>query len=445
MLADIARSLGCYESRIRNMQQSDDDFSNIIGISSVKVDGLDLDVAGCTVEVQVDAQTSCTPVKGGFTLFVKSGTDQDTMKDLSDRVKSIIEKSMTFGEYETGSILKAVYIGDRVQTTPDSINTYSEPEPSKDVSQYALYALIVACLVLLCLLCMALRSMRRRTRKQLRKEDEELAFDQYMESYNRPNRPAPLDFTDEPQHIVNGQNAMFPAQGREAYMRSQSHSSRNSSRRSIHLDDSTMSGNRRISRGSSRGSSKESRRKLDPSLSSRAPNREGSSINFSQASTNGSRDPEAPFFRPPPPRSKSTPFINKQSGRRKPPPAKMKDIQAEDDSSDEINSSSSESQDIPPPTYTRRATGATSTSATSNDYFHDSQPMSRANTGATSNYFHDSQSNTLGRASSGRISVSNDDGDDESAFALAKKDERRQRLEAAKARASSRRSARTLT
>lgn len=385
MLADIARRLGCSESFNRNMQQSEDNFSKIIGISSSKVDGLDPDVAGCTEEVQVNTQTTCTPAKGGFTLFVKSGTDQVVMNDISDRVKSIIEYSMTLGEYETGFILKAVYIGDRVQNTPDSIITYTEPDPSK-ASEYALYALIVACLILLCLLCMTLRSSRRRTRKQLRKEDEELAFDQYMENYNRP---VSLGHNDAPQHFMNGQNPMHPTTVKDAYMKSQSQIPRNTSRRSVYRDD--------LARPGKRGSTKGSRREIDQSGYQRASNLEGESDHSGGSrESNGTRDyPEALPPRPPPPRSKSTPIIMKQPSRRKPPPAKMMNLQSEDDSSDESSSSSSESdksQDTPPP------------------------PVRRENT-------------------------------NESASALAK-DERRQRLEAAKARAASRRSAslpRTLT
>mmetsp|Transcript_18086 Transcript_18086/g.36313 ORF Transcript_18086/g.36313 Transcript_18086/m.36313 type:complete len:970 (+) Transcript_18086:107-3016(+) len=378
MLDDIARRIGCNELFNRKMQQSEsegDDFSNIIGITSSRVDGLDLDVAGCTEEVQLDTQTTCTPAKGGFALFAKSGTDQNALNGISDRIKLIIEKSMADGQYETGSILKTIYIGDRVQTTPDAINIYSEPEPSK-TAQYALYGLIVVCLVLLCLLCMSLRSSRRRARKHFEREDEELA---YIESRSRP---VPMDYNDEPQHGINDQNLY----GRDYYMHSHSQRPRSrsnsSSRRNMNRDDST--------RPRTRSSSKGSRREIDQSDYSRTSNREGKSIDFSRSSTDGSHDyPDTRSFRPPPPRSKSTPIMQKQSSsRRNLPPAKLRDVQAEDDSSDESSSSSSESDEspnIPPP------------------------PPRTDNTGATS------------------------------------KDERRQRLKAAKARAASRRSARTLT
>ena len=247
MLDDIARRIGCNELSNRNMQQSESeegDFSNIIGITSSRVDGLDLDVAGCTEEVQLDTQTTCTPAKGGFALFAKSGTDQNALNGISDRIKLIIENSMADGQYETGSILKTIYIGDRVQTTPDAINIYSEPEPSK-TAQYALYGLIVVCLVLLCLLCMSLRSSRRRARKHFEREDEELA---YIESRSRP---VPMDYNDEPQHGINDQNLY----GRDYYMHYQRPRSRSnsSSRRSMNRDDST----RPRTSASSKGSRKE--------------------------------------------------------------------------------------------------------------------------------------------------------------------------------------------
>lgn len=389
MLEDIALRIGCDESsnRSRNMQQSevDNSFSNAIGITSSKVDGLDLSVSGCTEEVQLETPTTCTPATGRFTVFAKSGTDQKTLQDISDRIKSIIEKSMSFGEYVTGPIVKTIYIGDRVETASDSIYTQSEPEPSKRI-QYALYGLIAACLVLLCLLCVTLRSSRRRARKQLQRDDEELAFDEYMESRNRPS----FDFDDEPQHINGGQNRY----GRDSYMHS--HSQRpigRSARGTIqNWDDSTRP------RSRSRGSSKGSRgSEIEQSKYSHAEG--ASSIDFSRASTNGSHDHSRASTNgstrsfpppPPPPRPNSIPIIQKQSSRGKLPPAEFRDVQAEDDSSDDDSSSDS------------------SSSSSESDDTQDSPPNNDA------------------------------------ASALSK-DERRQRLEAAKARAASRRSARNIT
>mmetsp|Transcript_27141 Transcript_27141/g.42624 ORF Transcript_27141/g.42624 Transcript_27141/m.42624 type:complete len:389 (+) Transcript_27141:1-1167(+) len=388
MLDDIARRIGCNESsnRSRNMQQfeGDNDFSNIIGITASKTDGLDLGVAGCTEDVQLETPTTCTPAKGRFALFAKSGTDQESLKDISDRIKSIIEKSMTLGEYVTGPIVETVYIGDRVETAPDSIYTQSEPEPPKKM-QYALYGLILACLVLLCLLCMTLRSSRRRARKQLQIEDEESAFDQYNESRNRPS----LDFNDEPQHINGGQNRYE----RDSYMHSHTQRpiGRSNSGRIRNWDDST----RPLSRESSKGSMKEMEQ-------SNYLHAEGSSIDFSRASTNGSHDysrastnESTRSFPPPPPRRKSTPIIQKESSRGKLPPAKFSDIQAEDDSSDDHSSDDNSSDE-------------SSSSSSESEDTQDSPP------------------------------------NNEAASALSK-DERRQRLEAAKARAASRRSARNIT
>jgi hypothetical protein len=284
MLADIARKLGCSESFNRKMQQSEGDFSQVIGISSGKADELDPDVPGCTAEVQIDTQTTCTPAKGGFTLFVKSGTGQNIMKDISDRVKSIIEYSMTFGEYEKGSILKAIYIGDRVETAPDSIIISSEPDASK-ASEYALYALIAACSILLCLLCMSLRSSRSRRRKQLRKEDEELAFDQYMENYYK--RPVSLDTS--PHHVINSQDQIYSVN-----MRSQSKIPRNNSRRSVYQDDLPKP----IHRGNSTGS----RREIYQSGYSPASSREGELDQSGHSRTsNQSGHSRASYDIPPPP------------------------------------------------------------------------------------------------------------------------------------------------
>lgn len=376
MLEDIALRIGCDESsnRSRNMQQSeaDNSFSNVVGITSSKVDGLDLSVSGCTEEVELETSTTCSPAQGRFTVFAKTGTDQKTLQDISDRIKSIIEKSMSFGEYVTGPIVKTIYIGDRVETVPDSIYIQSEPEPSKRI-QYALYGLIVACLVLLCLLCVTLRSSKRRARKQLYRVDEELAFDEYIESRNRTS----FDYNDEPQHISNGGQNRFE---RDSYK--QSHSQRptgRSTRGRIHnWDDSA----RPRSRASSRASSNGSRSNIEQSNYYHA---EGSSSDFSKASTNGSTR----SVPPPPPRRKSTPITQKQSSKGKLTPTEIRDAQAKDDSSDDDSLSES------------------SSSSSESD---------------------DTQDSPLNNAAS----------------ALSK-DERRHRLEAAKARAASRRSVRNIT
>lgn len=376
MLEDIALRIGCDETsnRRRNMQQSEanDSFRNVIGITSSKVDGLDLSVAGCTQEVQLETPTTCTPAEGRFTVFAKSGTDQKTLQDMSDRIKSIIEKSMSLGRYVTGPIAKTIYIGDRVETAPDSIYIQSEPESPKRI-QYALYGLIAACLVLLCLLCVTMRSSRRRNRKQFERDDEELAYYDYMERRNRPS----FDFNDEPQHINGGQNRFE----RDSYMHSHSQRpiGRSARGRIQNWDDST----RPRSRSSSRASSKGSRSELEQSNHSHS---EGPSTDFSRSSTNGSTR----SFPPPPPRRKSTPITQKQSSTGKLPSAKLRDVQAKDDSSDDESSSES------------------SSSSSEADDTQDTPP----------NY---------------------------DAASTLSKDERRQRLEAAKARAASRRSARNIT
>jgi hypothetical protein len=425
MLADIAGRLGCYEPFKRRLE---DNVSKIVGILSKEVDGVDQDVAGCTVGVKMDTQTTCTPIKGGFKLFAESGTNLEN--EVVDGVKSMIEHSMTFGQYESSLISKVIYIGDRARANdkaiPASIETYSEPEPSS-ATTFALYGLIGACLVLLCLLCITFRSSRRGTRKQLPKNDEESAFDRLVK--DDINRPCAFNYKDEPEHVIDAQN-LCRGNERDSILRSQSQISRYSSRGSSSTRKRNDSND--FTRPGSRGSSKDSRTDQKDDFS-RSSSQEGGSISFSRASTNESSDhSEARSFRPPPPRSNSTPI--KASRRKPPPPVKTRDIQSKDYSSDERSRSGSEHDT----SQGDSSLPSINCSADSQKNFPHS-PM-RANFGSA--YFHDSQSNFQSR--NGRISLSNDARKNESASALSK-DERQKRLEAAKARAFSRKYVRSLT
>ena len=380
-LDEVARRIGCSESFNRQLQQTNDDFNNIVGITSSKVDGLDQDVAGCTEDVTLETQSTCSPAKGGFTLFAKPGTTQDTLNNISNSIKSIIKDSMASGKYETGLILKTVYVGDRVQTTPDSIYSYRDPEPSKS-TRNALIGLIVACAVLLCLLCLSLCSSRRRVREQLRREDEELAFDEYISHHDKP-------YNGGHKRAADGYET-------DVYFRSQNQLPRNSNRRNLNHDDST----RQRIRGSSQGRRRGSDQSYHPRSSS---DREGMANEFSRLPSNENYDypdnrhipPPSPPPPPPPPRKLSTAIITARNNRTS---SKVRSVLSEDISSNVSSSSSS-----------------SSSSETSGSFGTNSTSERR----------------------------SNDTHSDEAA-ALAK-EERRQRLEAAKARAANRRQARTLT
>jgi hypothetical protein len=432
ILADIANRLGCSEtSNIRFLQLSEDYLSKVIGIASNNVDGVDRNVAGCTVEVETNTPTTCTPVMGGITILAKSGTNPQVLKGISDHVKEIIESSMTFGEYESKAVVKAVYIGDRIKSTDKgitaSVDPYVQPESSK-VTLYALYALIIACVLLLCLLYCAIRSARRGARKQMQQVDDDLAL--MEDNYNF--RSGGFNYRDEPQHVIHGQNPMLSAFGDPDMNSSQRSrrrsSSRGKSRRNIDPDDSHQPGRRSSSRDVTSGLEGEY---------SRSMSQQDASTNFSRASTNGSRDHSQASFQPPPPRPRSkSPSI--QNSRRKPPPPNIMRAADIDDNSGSESDSSPEY-----PTPMRRQSTGTSSSKNSRNKLNPPPPMRRANTGEPG-HFQNSQTNFQSRASTGMISPKFDDGSHESRSAASDKEERRKRLEAAKARAMNRRSARDL-
>ena len=258
--------------------------------------------------------------------------------------------------------------------------------------------------------------------------DDDLAL--MEDNYNF--RSGAFNYRDEPQHVIHGQNPILSAYedpNMNSSQRSRRRSSsRGRSRRNIDPDDSHQPGRRSSSRDVTSGPEGEY---------SRSMSQQDASTNFSRASTNGSRDHPQASFQPPPPRPRSkSPSI--QNSRRKPPPP---NIMRAADIDDNSGSESDSSPEYPPPM--RRQNTGTSSNNNSRNKPNPPPPMRRANTGEPG-HFQNSQSNFQSRASTGRISPKFDDGSHESRSAASDKEERRKRLEAAKARAMNRRSARDL-
>lgn len=186
ILSDLAEKLGCTETTRRQLQGSS---GNIVGIKSGRSDLPDPNAVGCLVEVKTGSPSSCTPVGGGFTIYVEAGTSDDSMTSTSDYLKATIKDGMDSGSYESTLVEKVTYIGDRdlylkgLNPPPAVIKT-SDPPPSNNNLKYALYALAGAVAVLLCLLCMLIPSARRKKRLD---HDEEDAMHEFMETA-RQNR-----------------------------------------------------------------------------------------------------------------------------------------------------------------------------------------------------------------------------------------------------------------
>ncbi|KAL7546299.1 hypothetical protein ACHAWF_009626 [Thalassiosira exigua] len=184
ILADIASFMGCYKTYSgRGLQDSLGSFESITALQSSVMDLPDPEEAGCSVAVQVEADspTTCTPVVGEFTIYALPGTSESSLQKITDSLKAIIEESMGTGRYETELVAKAVYIGDRIsEAQPPQIIVQSDgPSGPNQAMMIAIYSLALACLVLLCLLWFTCRRYRNKVRKEKRQRDEESLFGEY--------------------------------------------------------------------------------------------------------------------------------------------------------------------------------------------------------------------------------------------------------------------------
>ena len=187
ILHDISRRMGCYITYAGRQLQldstvADDLFANIIGLRSMSNDQPHPDFSGCIVDVKTDNQATCTPVSGEFTIYAKPGT---SLEEVSSALKGIIQTGMDSGLYETATVEKVIYIGERDNLSQDPqpapINAQTEEtSQSNEGFKIAIYALACACLVLLCLLWFTVWTYREKRRKDRRERDEEMAFNKYM-------------------------------------------------------------------------------------------------------------------------------------------------------------------------------------------------------------------------------------------------------------------------
>jgi len=186
ILSDIAGRMGCYKaSSGRKLQDSSDVFDNIISLQSNANDVPDPDASGCIVDVETDDPTTCTPVSGGFTIYAKPGTSESSLEETLNSLKGIVQNGMDAGIYETETVDKAIYIGERdnfskAKTPSTPINEQTEgTDESNEGMKIAIYALACACLILICLLWFTIWTYREKMQKE-QKHDEEMAFDKYM-------------------------------------------------------------------------------------------------------------------------------------------------------------------------------------------------------------------------------------------------------------------------
>eukprot|EP00804_Cyclotella_cryptica_P027711 CCRYP_010316-RB/>CCRYP_010316-RB protein AED:0.11 eAED:0.11 QI:0/0.66/0.57/1/0.66/0.57/7/100/1125 len=193
ILSDVAQRLGCTESTGRRLQDSS---GNIIGFMSSRSDMPDPDAAGCLVEVDLNVPAVCTPIRGEITVFAEPGTSDEDLQSTSDYLKSTIKDGMDTSQYESKTVKRVTWIGDREiflealnPPSPPAIKTeLPPPDTGTDWTKIALYSLAGVCAFLLCLLCMIIP-----TRRKSFDHDEELAMVEYMnahrESYKERTTP----------------------------------------------------------------------------------------------------------------------------------------------------------------------------------------------------------------------------------------------------------------
>lgn len=145
-------------------------FDNIIGLWSNSLDLPDPDALGCVVDVDTSNPTICTPVSGSFTFFANPGTSKISLDETTKSLLAIVQTSMDSGQFESGLVEKAIYIGERENDSKslnlaDSMSIIHTEGTSKSNKglMIAVYVLASVCLLLLFLVCFTARACRGKT------------------------------------------------------------------------------------------------------------------------------------------------------------------------------------------------------------------------------------------------------------------------------------------
>ncbi|KAL7428334.1 hypothetical protein ACHAXH_002848 [Discostella pseudostelligera] len=167
ILQDIADLIQCditYSGR--RLQNG---FENVIGLWSTSYDPPDADAPGCIVDVDTSNPTTCTPVSGSFTFFAESGTSKASLGETAQSLLAHVQTSMNSGQYESGIVAKAIFIGEREQVLKSpalaeamTIQTKGESKSNKGLL-IAIYVLSSACILLIGVLCIIARSRQEKS------------------------------------------------------------------------------------------------------------------------------------------------------------------------------------------------------------------------------------------------------------------------------------------
>ncbi len=161
-------------------------FDDIIGLWSNSFDLPDPVASGCIVDVNTTNPSTCTPVSGGFTFFATSGTSKAALDDTSKSLLAIVQTSMDSGQYETGIVEKAIYIGEREKVSKSPIlaeamiiHTEGTNKSNKGL-MITIYVLASACILLICIVCITARMRREKTVDVRHGRGSQMTFRSFM-------------------------------------------------------------------------------------------------------------------------------------------------------------------------------------------------------------------------------------------------------------------------
>ena len=185
IISDIADRLGCTEATARRLKRSN---GNVVGLMASGSDTPDPNAAGCMVKVDAFELSVCTPIKGEIKVFAEAGSSEEDLVNIGEYVKDTIKGSMDSGRYETSTVRRVTWIGDRdlylEEHNSSPVEIQSEPvDTNTDRMKNALYSLAGICAFLLCLLYMIVTSKRRKGITH----DEELAIAELMNPHREIN------------------------------------------------------------------------------------------------------------------------------------------------------------------------------------------------------------------------------------------------------------------
>lgn len=111
----------------------------------------EINIAPCSVTVDLDTASICDSIDGSLTVFLDHGTPESTVQELWKELIFTIRTGMAAGRYETSKVLKAVFIED---TTADQSQANTSASmvawaPESDTMSTSNIILVVFCVLII--------------------------------------------------------------------------------------------------------------------------------------------------------------------------------------------------------------------------------------------------------------------------------------------------------